>query len=114
MRVGRLVAIGVVPLALAAACGSSQQGHYSISQVKSDFAAQGISLQNQPGGPDPAGTIWLTGNRYTVLVGVFKSAQESAEGTLPDHGHVTHHGNVVVICHGPCPRDVTLALQQLR
>ena len=123
MHVAKPVATGIVTLTLATACGSSGQtdssgsGHYSLSQVKNAFAAQGISLQKQspqPPAPPGSGAVWLTpAGEYTPIVGVFKSSQDSANGSLPGEGHVVHNGNVVVICRGPCPHDVNLSLQQL-
>jgi hypothetical protein len=118
-------------MALATACGSSgstgssgqtttsENGHHSLSQVKNAFAAQVISLHKQvpePPAPPSSGAVWLipTGGG-TPLVGVFNSPEytQNANGLLPGHGHVVRNGNVVVICHGPCPQDVTLSLQQL-
>ena len=101
MHVAKLVAVGIVALTLATACGSSGQtnssgsGHYSLSQVKDAFSAQGISLQKQspqPPAPPGSGAVWLTpAGTDTPIVGVFKSAQDTANGSLPGEGHVIHN-----------------------
>jgi hypothetical protein len=124
VQVAKLVSIGIVALTLATACGSSGQagfGHHSLSQVKNAFAAQGIPLQKQSPQPPPApgsGAVWLTAAGGTLLVGVFKSSQDSAYTLIPGHPtgheHVVHDGNVVVICQGRCAHAVTLSLQQLQ
>jgi hypothetical protein len=131
VRVAKLVAIGVVALALPTACGSSGStgssgqattsgnGHHSLSQVENVFAAQGISLHKQlpePPAPPGSGAVWLTpAGGGPPLVGVFNSAKytRNSNGLLPGHGHVVRNGNVVVICQGPCPQNVTLSLEQL-
>ena len=125
MRVAKLVGIGAVAVTLAA-CGSfrpasssgqadsSGHGDFSVSQVKNAFATQGVALQTQLPSPDPLGTVWLHDRCYsTVLVGVFKRLQKN-QGHIPGVGHYMQHGNVVVICHGPCSRRVILSFQQLR
>ena len=124
-------ALVVLLLALSTACGSSGQAgssgqtdssgksHHTVSQVKNAFDAHGISLQNEspePPAPPGSGAVWLIpAGGGSPLVGVFNSARytRNASGLLPGHGHVMHNGNVVVICHGACPHDVTLSLQQL-